>query len=170
MTLDQLLVDSQSELRRYLRQRFGCDMLAAEAVQDACVRLSGAGRPATGTVRHPRAYIFRVATNIALDILRRETRERRRFVALDDAPEAVEVPVPSVERSIEQRERLALLRGAIDELPPRCREVFVLHKLDGLSHADVAERLGISRNMVEKHVIRAMRHFRDRLDAAGHDG
>jgi RNA polymerase sigma-70 factor (ECF subfamily) len=74
-----------------------------------------------------------------------------------------------VERSIEQRERLALLRGAIDELPPRCREVFVLHKLDGLSHADVADRLGISRNMVEKHVIRAMRHFRDRLDAAGHE-
>lgn len=65
--------------------------------------------------------------------------------------------------ALERRERLRLLAHAIAELPPRRREVFLLHKIDGLSHSQVAERLGISRSKVEKHVMKALAHCRDRL-------
>ena len=65
------------------------------------------------------------------------------------------------------RERLAILIDAVNDLPPRCREVFLLSRFDALTNGQIADRLGITRNMVEKHIIKAMVHCRRRLDAAG---
>jgi len=62
------------------------------------------------------------------------------------------------------RYRLRILAAAVDDLPPRCREVFLMSRLDGLGNGEIAGRLGISRNMVEKHIIKAMMHCRRRLD------
>jgi len=49
-------------------------------------------------------------------------------------------------------------------LPLNCRKVFVWQKIEGLTQAEIAERLGLSKNMVEKYMIRTLRHLRDRLD------
>ena len=46
--------------------------------------------------------------------------------------------------------------ATIDALPPRCREAFILNRFEGLSHQEVADRMGISRNMVAQHVIRGV--------------
>ncbi|MEX2453900.1 MAG: sigma-70 family RNA polymerase sigma factor [Rhodospirillaceae bacterium] len=81
--------------------------------------------------------------------------------------ETIACPQADAEAVAAGRERLAILSHAVDELPPRCREVFLLSRLDGLSNGEIAQRLGISRNMVEKHIIKAMVHCRRRLDAAG---
>ena len=48
------------------------------------------------------------------------------------------------------------LLALIDNLPPRCKEAFVLYKFEGLSHAEIAKKMGISINMVEKHIINAL--------------
>ncbi|MGH8547062.1 MAG: sigma-70 family RNA polymerase sigma factor, partial [Methylococcales bacterium] len=61
------------------------------------------------------------------------------------------------------RQKLEILDRAVAELPPKCRQVFLLRKVEQLSHAEIAERLGISRSMVEKHLHRAMMHCRDRI-------
>ena len=76
-------------------------------------------------------------------------------------------PRPDAEAVAAARERICILIEAVNELPPRCREVFLLSRFDDLSNGQIAERLGISRNMVEKHVIKAMVHCRRRLDAIG---
>jgi RNA polymerase sigma-70 factor (ECF subfamily) len=52
---------------------------------------------------------------------------------------------------------LAKVLKAVEALPPQCRRVFRLHKFDGLSHAEVAEKLGISRSAVEKHISAALK-------------
>lgn len=163
---DQVLADHQTELRAYLSRRFGSDFIAAEAVQDACVRLSGVSL-AESSVKHPKAYIFRVATNIAIDLLRREKRQSKQHAALDDSHVIETFPGPCFQRSMEQRQRLASLQRAIADMPPRCREVFIRHKIRGCSHAEIASDLGITRNAVEKLIIRGMQFCRARLDEAG---
>jgi RNA polymerase sigma factor (sigma-70 family) len=72
----------------------------------------------------------------------------------------------SPERIALARERLALLAAAMDELPPRCREVFVLRQVEQLDQAEIARRLCISRNMVEKHLRKALLHCRARVELA----
>jgi RNA polymerase sigma-70 factor (ECF subfamily) len=56
-----------------------------------------------------------------------------------------------------------MLKRALAELSPLCRDSFMLRKLEGLSHPEIAERLGISRSLVEKHIVNAMKHCRVRL-------
>lgn len=56
---------------------------------------------------------------------------------------------------------------ALALLPLNCRQVFIWQKLEGLTQAEIAERMGLSKNMVEKYMIRTLRHLREHLDVAG---
>lgn len=155
-----LLVSHYEELSGYLTRRFGSAGMASDTLHDIYIRLQGL--QTVPEIDNPRAYLFRVANNVALDRLRVARRADRRLAPgelADEQPSAG----PSADVALEQRERLRLLAQAIAELPPRCREAFLLHKIDGLSHSEVARRLGISRSMVEKHVMKALAHCRDRL-------
>lgn len=60
------------------------------------------------------------------------------------------------ERKADDKQTLARLLNVVTCLPPRCREAFVLHKFDGLTYVEVAERMGISVGQVEKHMMRAL--------------
>lgn len=148
------------ELLRHVARRIGNATVAGDVVQDAFLRIN-ASAP-TVEIASPAAYLFRVADNLAIDYLRQEAA-RSRLAAADGAFEEVAAPEPSPEHALDYKQRLAVLDAAIAELPARCREVFLLHKFDGLSHGEIAERLGISRSMVEKHVMKALAHCRDRL-------
>lgn len=158
----RLLLTHYEELTGYLTRRLGSAGEARDVVHDTYLRLQRV--ESVPDVRNPRAYLYRVADNIALDRLRAEGRRRGRFVAAElgeDRPSAA----PSAEEVLTQRQRVRLLSDAIDELSPRQREVFLMHKFDGLSHTEISRRLGITRSMVEKHVMRALAHCRDRMKA-----
>ncbi len=155
-----LLVQHYEELSRYLMRRFGPTGAASDTLHDTYVRLQRL--QTVPDIDNPRAYLYRVASNIALDRLRSARRDDQRLAPVELAAEHPST-APTADHVAEQRQRLRRLAQAIQELPPRSREVFLLHKLDGLSHAEVARRLGISRSMVEKHVTKAMAHCRDRL-------
>jgi RNA polymerase sigma-70 factor (ECF subfamily) len=164
LTVEELYVRHHAALRRFLTRMLRCEETAAEVMQEAYVRLLRyAPRRAP---ENPRAYLFQVATNAARDHM---ARERRRGGFVDDSrvPEALPCPRPDAEAIAEGRERMEILIEAVNGLPPRCREVFLLSRFDGLSNGEIARRLGISRNMVEKHIIKAMMLCRRRLDAAG---
>lgn len=148
------------DLLRHVVRRIGNPTLARDVVQDTFLRIQ-ASSPA-GEVASPAAYLFRVADNLAIDHLRQEAA-RARFLSPAPEHEAVAAPEPSPEHALDYKQRLNALDAAIAELPPKCREVFLLHKYDGLSHGEIAVRLGISRSMVEKHVMKALAHCRDRL-------
>lgn len=71
---------------------------------------------------------------------------------------------PHQDDIVDAKERVQLLYEAIKDLPPKCRQVFLLYKFEELPHAEIARRLGISKNMVEKHVMKAMAHCRRRVE------
>lgn len=83
------------------------------------------------------------------------------------APDALLDPTPSPERHVEAQQALKRFRELLAEFPPVCRHAFVLHRIEGLAHAEVAQRLGISARSSERYVMQAMRHIAGRFDVAG---
>ena len=80
-----------------------------------------------------------------------------------DAQRVADTEPHSLELALAQ-ERMQRLQETIDALPPRCKEAFTLFKFEGLSHIQIAQRMGISKNMVEKHIILGMKMCRKCLE------
>ncbi|WP_304608564.1 sigma-70 family RNA polymerase sigma factor [Inquilinus sp. Marseille-Q2685] len=155
-----LLTRHYQELLRHLTRRLGSASAAADVAQDTWLRLRRA--ETVPELQNPQAYLFRIADNLARDRLRSDAARARTLLPAelgDDRPS----DAPGAESVLDHRQRLQVLERAVAELPPKCREVFLLHKFDGLGHGEIAARLGISRSMVEKHVMKALAHCRDRM-------
>lgn len=146
----------------HLRRRFGDPGFAREVVHDVCVRILA--DPPREAVHTPQAFLRRVSVDLAIDRHRVETGRWAWVESMADMPEA-EAPGASPEAQYAFQQTLTALIRTIENLPPRCRDVFILHQLHDIPQAEIAERLGISRNMVAQHMMRAMRSIRPVLHA-----
>ncbi|MCD0505261.1 RNA polymerase sigma factor [Bordetella petrii] len=155
------LKDCLGTVRRAVAARLGGQHSPADLVQEAYARMLDRG--GQEDLGNPSGYLYRTALNIAYNTSTREGVENRVHaeVALGQ-PSVSEALDPA--RIYADRQALARVIEAIEALPPRCREVFLLYRFEGLDQATIAARLDISRNMVEKHVIRAMRACRAALN------
>ena len=153
-------------LRRYLARMVGCAAEAEDLAHDAYARVFSAMN--AGPVRAPRAFLYVTARRLALNRLHRLRISPLAPAGADDGPEPASA-LPSVERVVVAREEWAQIERALKTLPPECRTVLLLCKLDRLSHAEIAARLGLGVNVVGKRHIRALRLLRAALagDNAG---
>lgn len=158
--LASLYADECSRLKRLLIRRGLSGSAAADAVQEAFVRLMRAPRE---DVRDLRSYLFRTAANLVADQYRQQYRDSKVIDPAADLDETVADPSQQPEAALVSAQELAALDDALSELPMRCREVLVLHKFEGLSYAEIAERLGISKNTVTVHMTKAMNTLRKRM-------
>lgn len=143
-------------LQRFLRRRMHDTEEAADLVQDVYLRLVRTRD--LQRITHPKAFLFQTATNLLRDDRRgRQVRQAESGISALNGLHAAETPSP--ERVLEGRQRLRAFEQALSELPPRRRQVFLLARYDGLTHPQIAERLGISVSGVEKHMIKAIAHF-----------
>ncbi|GJE59599.1 RNA polymerase sigma factor [Methylobacterium trifolii] len=166
ISIDALHRSEGAKLQRFLMHRLGNSSDAADAHQETYLRMLAA--LSRTRVEQPSAFLFQIARNVASRMRNRQRFEDRLFQAVGDAELAAFVDGYALpERQVIARQDLQRLAAAIDALPPRCREAFLLARIDGLPNGEVAARLGISRNMVEKHLIKALlhchRHCRDLL-------
>lgn len=159
-------------LLAFARRRVASAESAADIVHDAFVRIATLDAPER--VQQPQAFFVRMVENLVIDRFREQRVADRVIVA----PSTIHDETPDYPSDAARPDLLAQaaqtaqrIDTMIAALPPRCREVFLLRKLDGMSHDDIAERLNISRNMVEKHLRRALLVFqRDAVhDGAGDD-
>ncbi|MEM9160571.1 MAG: sigma-70 family RNA polymerase sigma factor [Verrucomicrobiota bacterium] len=111
--------------------------------------------------RNPKRVLFQIAQNLLVD---RSRRASVREIACFEDNESEAITQISPTRELEARERLTELRGILDKMPQRAREVFVLNRIKGMKHAEISDRLGISKSTVEKHMIRALALFRAALE------
>ena len=150
------------ELHRFVFRRTGSASLADDVLQETWIRASttGAAMP-----DNPRAYLFRMAGNLAVDHMRRDWRP---YAPLHQEPAAEDLPSPepAPDTVVGAREEVAILAAAVRELPEKCRNVFLLYRGRGLTMREIARQLDISEKTVEKHIARAMVHCRARLLAA----
>ncbi|NMG64004.1 sigma-70 family RNA polymerase sigma factor [Azoarcus indigens] len=154
------------DLVRFLTRRTGCAETAADLAHETWLRLAereraggGAGELASAAGEGGdgrRAYVFAVAANLAVDHLRRGGRSLERFVAVGDGLEDLGPAVPDVADTHLYRQALEKVLGALNTLPPRTRDVFLAHRLDGTCHEELARSHGVSVKTVERDVIRAM--------------
>jgi RNA polymerase sigma factor (sigma-70 family) len=163
MSLATALVQHYDDLVNHLRRRFGDPGFAREVVHDVCVRILT--EPPREAVHTPQAFLRRLSVDLAIDRHRVDTGRRAWVESMADAPEA-EAPGSSPEAQYAFQQTLTALIRTIENLPPRCRDVFILHQLHDVPQAEIAERLGISRNMVAQHMMRAMRSIRPVLHAS----
>lgn len=147
-----------SELTRSDRKRGHED--AEDVAQDACVHVLRLAMPQK--VREPARYLARIARNLFIDRSRRRKREAALFDSSADAELAGRNGLDP-ERITAGEQALLRALAAIEELPPRCREAFQLHRFEGLSYIGIAHRMGISASMVEKHIAAAMLRLQEEV-------
>ncbi len=147
------------ELVGYLERLLADRGAAEDTAQDAGMRLIDAVRREPLALRAPRAFLFHVATNLARDQLRRRGRTDR---VLSELQHEI-THAPSADVVAAAREEIALVGAALAELPERPRQVLLLARVEGLSHAEIGDRLGIAVKTVENHVGRALALLAARL-------
>jgi len=148
---------------RAIQAKTGCAEAAADIMQEAFLRLLRAP-PDPATIREPGDYLQVIAYRLFVDRLRGERRRRRE--RHQPISERIATTSPGPQRIVEERELLRLVLRRLGQLSPRCREAFLATRIDGLSYAATAERLGIAESTVEKHIIKALVALRDCLRAA----
>lgn len=163
----QILVHER-QLRTYLRRFLKARSDVADGIQETYARLLGLPDEALADIHHPHAFLFAAARNVALEWIRRERVIFRDTMAEIDAAHVLD-QVPSAYEQLSARQELNLLASAIASLPERCRQVLTLRKLYGLPQKEIASRLRISENTVEKHTANGVRLCADYLYAFEND-
>jgi RNA polymerase sigma factor (sigma-70 family) len=152
----------------YLTSRLQSDQEAKEVAQEAYVRMLQLQTPGTPSLL--RAYLFKIATNLAIDRLRhRRVRHRAEQQAelFEELTARGEADDPA--KQWLARERVDQLLGYLQELPEASRQVIDLHRLQGFGQQEVAARLGFSERMVRRHMTYAMVYCHLRLKGLGVD-
>ena len=144
------------ELHEFARHRAGRQE-AEDVVQNAYLHLLQRGTAAT--LEYPRAYLFRIAANLAVD-LARKTKIRLRYAG-EGFGHACNAEAPaSPEAAAGGAMELRRLQASLAELPPLCRDVFLLNRIEDLTHAEIAARLGVSERTIDRHMVKAWEHLR----------
>jgi RNA polymerase sigma-70 factor (family 1) len=150
----------QNELICYTARITDCRDTAEDIIQESFIILFRELKQQH--VENPRAFLFRVAKNLAFDHLKHKkvttNYAQAQYPILESTIEA-----PSIEQVMVEHQDIDLMRQVIDELPPRCRDTFILNKIHEMSYNEVAQHTGISESGVEKHIMKGLRHCRSRL-------
>lgn len=148
----------ERELERFIARQCRDRADIPDIRQEVYARLIAGG--AAARAQSPRAYLFTAARNVLIDRARRAKVVS--FEQIADIENLWEPDDGGVERALGARDELRRALEGLDQLPPRCREVVRLRKVEGLDIRETAERLGIGRHTVERQLtlgLRAMANF-----------
>lgn len=158
------ILPHEPALRAWLTRRHPLGLEVEDIIQEAYAIL--ADLESVEGIAYPRAYLFQVARSVITKYIR-----RARVVsihAVDDVAQLEHADErPSPEQVAIDRDELGRLARAISAMPDRTQQAFILRRVDGLSQREIAARMAISENTVEKHISRGLRFL---IDWFGHGG
>ncbi len=147
-----LYQEYNDSLVRYLAIRLRSRQDAVEVAQEAYIRLIR--RKNLAEIDCFQSFLFRTATNISIDLQRQRTRQAKNFAGSKMLFGHIDEITP--ERSLDGRQRLAELKKALEELPPKCRRAFMLYKFRNMEHGEIAREMGLSVSSVRKYIARGL--------------
>jgi RNA polymerase sigma factor (sigma-70 family) len=158
LDIEALYRSHQHQLVGRLTKIVKCQETAAEIAQESYLVLSQTAK--FHPIQSPGGFLFRIATNLAFNHL------KHRKVVENYAQHKIDIDseeTPSAEHVFSQQQSLDMFCKMIEELPPRCRDAFILYKIHGMNHKEIAAELGISPSGVEKHIMKGLSHCRQKL-------
>lgn len=166
-SLAKAVEEYYDELKAFVKKRTGSIVIAEDTIQETWLRAQSSDvQP-----NNPRAYLYRMASNLATDSIRaqtsRNTHEVEELSESGDELEYVKDESATPLHMAATQQEFERLSAAVNELPDRCKEVFILYRGYGLTMREIGEKLEISEKTVEKHIARAMLHCRKKLTEQG---
>lgn len=158
----RLFREHNDSLVQFLTSRLRSPQEAREVAQEAYVRVLSLDTP--GAVNFLRAFLFKTASNIAVDRI----RHRQRCPHTNDVSLFDELPeLRTPEANAAGVQEIALLSRLLAALPPKCRHAFLLQKVDGLTTREISAQMNLSERQVRDHILRALLHCRAGMVEAG---
>ncbi len=127
-------------------------------MQDAVLGMLEKG---VGAIDNPRAYMSRSISNRLIS--RHRHVSALDVISLDELPDTSHPVSEGADSNVQFQQLADALVAALEELPPKCRQVYIKHRLEGWTHTEIGQEMGLSRSMVEKYMARALRHINERL-------
>lgn len=159
----RMLEEHRPSLRSFLRKRLRSEEEVDDALQETSLRLFN--YQSRHSVESPAALLYHVAERVAADFSRRaQARRAGAHCALDEVELLSEDPSP--EQLVSASQELVRLVDALERLSPKCQDVFLLSRMEGMSYPQIAVRCGISVKMVEKYMSRALAELRGQVRGA----
>ena len=159
-------MEHQDALKRFLWQFYKRAEDVEDAAQEAYIRAFRA--ELDQEIKDPKAFLFRVARNYALsDLAKKSNTTTDYLVDSDVSPVLEDESHIGADERLESKQKLFLMLQAVAELPPKCRQVFVMRKFEGKRVKDIAEILGVSVSSVDQHVALGLIKCRRYLNAHG---
>lgn len=159
LAVAELFADHKGRLEALVTRRVRDRDAAEDIVQDIFARILKAG--SAGSLEADTRILYAAARHAAID--HSMTMVRRQALWARRVPEQATQSPPSAAAALEAKDALAALDRALAELSPRAREIFILHRVNGMPNGEIAARLGITVSAVEKQLARAFRHCQKRL-------
>lgn len=162
--LDQLFRSQGPRLLRFLARRAIGRTDADDLIQECFLRLarrmSGPAAP-----HNPEAYLRVIASNLLRDRARSKALRGEHLHEPLDEERTADTGADQQQR-LELRERLGQYEAALARLRPKTREIFLLHRIDGLTYGQIAAKTGLSQSGVEKHMMKAIAHLDRHLETS----
>lgn len=154
LALEDLYRSQKPRLLRYFTRRTD-GQEAGDLLQESFARLAGTAAEPGKSIEEPEAYLNRIAGNL---LRNRAKSALQRSLAHHIPVEEAEPRAPDLVVALEARDLLNRIQSALLKLSPKTRDIFLAHRVDGLSYKEIATSMGLSVKGVEWHMTKAIAH------------
>ena len=152
--ISEAFVEQQRPLRAFISRFIRGPQDIDDIAQETFVRAFLAEQK--GDIQHPKAYIYRVARNLAFETLSKKSTQLTSYIE-DSCDLSLLQSNEDIEVSTIVKEKFDRVKVAIAEMPPQCQRVFIMHKVYGFKYKEISQQLGISVSTVEKHIMTGLK-------------
>jgi len=150
--IEAMYQEHQPQLSRFLRRRTNSQDVG-DLVQECFQRLAASGADIVSRIEKPGAYLARAARNLLIE---RAHVDRRRFASAHHEYDDTEHPGSDPHAALEARDMMRRVEDRLERLKPKTRDIFLMHRFDGMTYAEIAAATGMSEKGVEKQIAKAM--------------